>query len=42
MLEASRMPYHRRTAEDGVWGRTGDLSQATLRLRRQIKNIVMF
>ena len=35
------MPCHRRTVEDGVQGRTGDLSQATLRLRKQIKNIVM-
>ena len=30
MLEASRMPYHRRAVEDGVSGRTGDLSQAAL------------
>ena len=27
MLEESRLPYHWRTVEDGVLGRTGDLSQ---------------
>ena len=30
-----------RTVDDDVQGRTGDLSQATLRLWKQIKNIVM-
>ena len=43
MLQASMMPYHRRAVEDGVSGRTGDLSRAALglRKRKQIKNIVM-
>ena len=27
MLEKNRMPYHWRKVEDGVQGRTGDLSQ---------------
>ena len=27
MLEESRLPYHQWTVEDGVLGRTGDLSQ---------------
>ena len=42
MLEVGRMPYHWRAVEDGVSGRTGDLSQATLGYgRKRIKNIVM-
>ena len=27
VLEESRLPNRRRAVEDGVWGRTGDLSQ---------------
>ena len=39
-LEESRMPYHRRTVEDGVQGCTGGLESAALRLRkRQVENI---